>query len=227
MDIKKPEITPDKVKTLFETPFIRLYDLQYEEGRHYFDATRREKEELVAVKSDEAFKNMLADAATSLVVLKSPGEEPKMLAFYEYRYPLGQFVLSIPAGLIDEEDRQNPDAARITAKREIYEETGIIVKDTDFCRLLSPVLFSTPGMTDESNALVLTVVEDPDLSGLSSHGTGGELFGGFRLLTKADAAQILRDGKDEYGKTFSLFTWYALTLFVSGLWADFYGAEPD
>ena len=99
-------ITEEQVKSLYETRFIKVFDLQYAEGKHYYDATRRNKEDLAAIKSEEEFKNMLPDAVTCIVVLKTPGEEPRLLMSYEYRYPTGHYLLSPPAGLIDPEDRE-------------------------------------------------------------------------------------------------------------------------
>ena len=48
-----------KIKSLFESKFIKVFDLQYREGRHYYNATRRDEEDLVAAKSTEEFKKML------------------------------------------------------------------------------------------------------------------------------------------------------------------------
>ena len=39
-----------KIKSLFESKFIKVFDLQYGEGRHYYNATRRDEEDLVAAK---------------------------------------------------------------------------------------------------------------------------------------------------------------------------------
>ena len=33
-----------KIKSLFESKFIKVFDLQYQEGRHYYNATRRDEE---------------------------------------------------------------------------------------------------------------------------------------------------------------------------------------
>ena len=150
----KPEIKKEQVKPLFESRFIKVFDLQYEEGKHYFDATRRPLENLMAIKSDEEFKTALPDAVTCVVIVTLPGEEPKLLLDYEYRYPAGQFLLSPPAGLLDPEDAACAEPLLATAKREIEEETGLVLSATDKLFVINPLLFSTPGMTDESNALV-------------------------------------------------------------------------
>lgn len=220
----KPEITSEKVKPLLETKFLNVYDLQYEEGKHYFDASRRKKEDLMAVKSKEEFKVALPDAVTCVVVLKGLSE-PLLLLSKEYRYPAGQFLLSPPAGLLDAEDlklAQNSQGLALlsAARREIWEETGISIKEGDTLKVINPLLFSTPGMTDESNGLVLAVVHLDSLDKLTQDGAvGSECFDGFCLLTKSQALDILKNGRDMDGLYYSVYTWAALMYFVTDMWA--------
>ena len=153
-----------KIKSLFESKFIKVFDLQYQEGRHYYNATRRDEEDLVAAKSTEEFKKMLPDAVSCVVIWNPSGDdeksghEPCLLMNREFRYPTGQYLLSVPAGLIDPEDctGDNDNTAPLikTAMRELHEETGLKVIEKDTVSVINPCLFSTPGMTDESNALV-------------------------------------------------------------------------
>ena len=131
-----------KIKSLFESKFIKVFDLQYQEGRHYYNATRRDEEDLVAAKSTEEFKKMLPDAVSCVVIWNPSGDdeksghEPCLLMNREFRYPTGQYLLSVPAGLIDPEDctGDNDNTAPLikTAMRELHEETGlkVIEKDT-------------------------------------------------------------------------------------------------
>jgi ADP-ribose pyrophosphatase len=215
----KPSITKNKVTPLFESKFIKVFDLEYEEGKHYFDATRRTKDNLMAIKTEEEFKRALPDAVSCVVILKIKDEEPKLLLTKEYRYPAGQFLLSPPAGLLDPEDASSAEPLLATAKREIEEETGLVLKKSDKLFTINPLLFSTPGMTDESNALVCAVIELDDTAKLSQEGAvGSECFDGFELITKEEAAKLLTDGRDKNGIFYSVFTWAALMYFVSGLW---------
>ena len=208
-----------KIKSLFESKFIKVFDLQYQEGRHYYNATRRDEEDLVAAKSTEEFKKMLPDAVSCITIWNPSNGEPKLLLNREFRYPAGQFLLSVPAGLIDPADKEEDEPLLVTAKRELKEETGIEVLDTDELEVINPCLFSTPGMTDESNALVKIVLNRDSLNGMSQDGAvGGELFDGFDLLTKSQAKKILEDGVDEHGIYYSVYTWAALTYFVADLW---------
>ena len=46
----RPIIKKEQVETVYDSRFIKVFDLQYEPGKHYFDATRRAKDNLAAVK---------------------------------------------------------------------------------------------------------------------------------------------------------------------------------
>ena len=227
--MEKPIILKENIDTLMESRFIKVFDLKYAPGRHYYDASRRSLDNLVAHKSDEEFKTMLPDAVSCFVILKIANEAPKLLTSYEFRYPTGQFLLSPPAGLIDPEDAnlssvtdgvRPQDAAILSAAaREIKEEPGLELKETDRLFVVNPLLFSSPGMTDESNALACAVIAIDDTSALCQTGAvGSELFDGFSLLSQDEAREIIKRGCDEHGNYFSVYTWCALMYFVSGMW---------
>jgi ADP-ribose pyrophosphatase len=149
--------------------------------------------------------------------------QPRLLLSQEYRYPAGRFLLSVPAGLIDPEDVQaakesgdNESAILAAAAREIHEETGLVIRESDRLSVVNPFLFSTPGMTDESNALVCAVVKRENMDELSQDGAvGSELFDGFTLVTPEHARQLLQNGRDDNGHFYSIFTWAALMLFCN------------
>ena len=215
-----PTITKEKVETLLDKKFLRVFDLKYEEEKHYYDASRRSLDELVAVKDEEDFKNMLPDAVSCVVILEIPDKEPTLLLSYEYRYPAGRFLLGVPAGLLDPEDRYEENPLIATAIREIHEETGIVANlNRDSFSVINPLLFSSPGITDESNALVLAVIRLSDTAELTQAGAvGQECFDGFVFVTKEKAKEILKNGRDDNGHAYSVFTWMALTYFAADLW---------
>ncbi len=218
--MNKPKITKESVEKVLDKQFLRVFDLHYEEGKHYFDATRRPLEKLVAPMNEEEFKTMLPDAVSCVVIVELPGQEPKLLFSYEYRYPTGRFLLGVPAGLLDPEDETSDNPLLETAKREIHEETGIVVDENrDELYVINPLLFSSPGMTDESNALVCVKLRLENLDELDQTGAvGQECFDGFELVTKDQARQILKDGVDGKGHFYSVYTWAALMYFVSDMW---------
>ena len=217
--MEKPVITKEKVKPLLETGFLNVYDLQYREGKHYFNASRRKLADLAAVRTDEEYQKMLPDAVSCVVIVELPDQEPMLLLAYEYRYPTGRYLLGVPAGLIDPEDRDCPDPILTTAAREIREETGFIIGEGDTLEVISPLLFSTPGMTDESNALALAVIRRDNLDQMSQSGAlGQELVAGFEMLTLDQARKVLAEGRDKYGNFYSMYTWAGLMVFCSGMW---------
>ena len=213
------KISKEQIKALFESKFLRVFDIQYAEGKHYYSATRRPADRLAAVMSREQFQNMVPDAVSCFVVMKEDGKEPVLLLTREFRYPVGRYVLSVPAGLIDPEDEGNESPQLAAAAREIQEETGIVISGTDSLKLVNPLVFSTPGMTDESNALVCTVVHPTGEFRLTQEGAvGSEKFDGFVPVTKTDAEKLLKTGRDADGNFYSAYTWMALMYFVSGMW---------
>ncbi len=215
----KPLIKKEQVETVYDSRFIKVFDLQYEPGKHYFDATRRTKENLAAVKTEEEFKQMLPDAVSCIVILKIKGQEPRLVLSREYRYPAGQFLLSVPAGLLDPEDAQAANPEFHAAIRELREETGIELEARDSIQLVNPLVFSTPGMTDESNALVQITLNREEMPKVSQEGAvGSECFDGFLLLTQEEARKILKDGVDDQGLFYPLYTWAAMMCFVTGIW---------
>ena len=211
-----PEINRDRVETLYENRFLKCFDLQYAEGKHYYVASRRGKEDLVAKKADDEFRSMLPDAVTIAVVLHLPGNDTRLLMSYEYRYPVGQFLLSPVAGLLDPGDRDSDNPLVNAAIREIREETGLTVKETDRVYVLNPCAFSTPGMTDESNAFLCAEITLDTLDELNQNGAeGSELFDGFELLDQEQAREIFRTGRDKHGIFYSLAAWMVLSIYLS------------
>ena len=210
------EVRKDRIETLYETKFLNIYDLEYQDGKHYFEASRRNKEDLVVQQTGKEYQEMLPDAVTIAVILHLPGGETRLLMSYEYRYPIGQFLLSPVAGLLDPEDKKDENPLISAAIREIHEETGLTVKESDSVRVLNPCALSSPGMTDESNAFLCAEITLDNLEDLNQSGAeGSELFDGFELLDRERAMEIFRTGRDEHGNFYSLATWMVLSIFLS------------
>lgn len=225
-----PDISLHIISGIYLSKYISLYDFEYKKGRHYLNASRRSPERLVCTKSAREFAEMIPDAVSCFVIVDNGMyDEPRLLLSREYRYPTGQFLLSVPAGLIDAGDADSKETlggkelspCEKAAVREIKEETGITLSDKDVIKTVNPLVFSTPGMTDESNALVSVVIKSDIAGQLSQDGAeGSELFDGFEILTKEEARKILKQGVDNNGIFYSVYTCIALMYYVSDMWME-------
>ena len=208
-----------QVNELYGTRFVKLYELSYEEGYRYFEASRRDAADLLATKGEEELLHALPDAVSACLVVEVPGEEPRMVLNYEYRYPTGQYVLGIPSGLIDARDYGEADPLVVAMTREIAEETGVRLGPDDRIWVVNPLLFCSPGLTDESTALLCAVAQLNDLTALTHAGAeGSERFDSFELLTQAQVREVLARGLDPHGHPYPLVAWAAMAYFATGLW---------
>ena len=203
----------EDIKTEYSNKFIKVYDTKYDDGHHYYIASRRDKDDLSAESLNDK-----PDAVSCFVIIDDGIHVPQLLLQSEYRPPLNKYVLSVPAGLIESDEDYV-----YTATRELYEETGI---NTDFLRTqgmayhifpMSEVAYSSPGFTDESNAIVVMVIQE-DISDMLTHknAKSNEHFNHFELVTQRCAKQLLKDHQNKL----PLMTYAALLYFISGIWEE-------
>jgi len=112
--------------------------------------------------------------------------ERKLVVLKEYRVSLAGFQYEFPAGLIDK-----GETIQEASQRELMEETGLTVTHIE---RVSPTLYNTAGLADESVALVYC-----DCDGIPSleQNQGSETIE-VCLLSPDDAARILADGNALY-----------------------------
>ena len=131
------------IHKLSDNKFLNLFQLDAltDSGRafDYFFVSRRRAEDIKLLTGDSA-----AEGVVIYPVLKEDPE--KIVMIRQYRYPLGDYLYELPAGLIDE--GETPDAAAV---REMKEETGLDFEvysggDAAFRR----PFFMGAGFTDES-----------------------------------------------------------------------------
>ena len=67
-------IDKEKIKQEYGCRFLNLYEYSYEEGGHYYWASRRPKDRLIAPLTLEEHKKIQADAVSCFVVLQVKGE---------------------------------------------------------------------------------------------------------------------------------------------------------
>ena len=74
--------------------------------------------------------------------------EDKIVLIRQFRYPVGDYIYELPAGLID-----GDETIYEAAKREMFEETGLALTPQNTPHSDRPY-FSSPGMTDETCSIV-------------------------------------------------------------------------
>ena len=105
----------------------------------------------------------------------------KMVIIREYRVSLDDYEYGFPAGLVD-----NGESVEQAARRELKEETGLTV--SRFIKV-SPPIYSSAGMTDESIAMVYVECEgEPS----NSANTDSELIE-ILFISPDEALDLLKD----------------------------------
>ncbi|TDT51044.1 ADP-ribose pyrophosphatase [Fonticella tunisiensis] len=135
------------VKPLAETKFLSLYDAEYTNKKgntkHWAMASRKDKETLRA-QIFEGKKEKI-DAVVIAAVHRTLN---KLVLVKQYRVPINDYIYELPAGLIDDGEE-----VFTAVERELMEETGLNLISIDNAKRPLPIYVS-PGMTDESIALV-------------------------------------------------------------------------
>ena len=132
-----------KIHKLSDNRFLNLFKLDAltDSGRpfDYFFVSRRKAENIKLLTGDSA--------AEGVVIYPVLREDPaKIVMIRQYRYPLGDYLYELPAGLIDA--GETPDMAAV---REMKEETGLtfeVCADGD--EAYRRPFFMGAGFTDES-----------------------------------------------------------------------------
>lgn len=134
----------------------------------------------------------------AVVIVPFHTAENKMVVIREYRVPLNDYEYGFPAGLVD-----SGESAEQAARRELMEETGLTVS-----RIIkiSPPLYSSAGMTDESVAMAYVECEGQPSN---SANTDSEVID-ILLISPHEALQLLSDP----GLKFDAKAWLALSQFA-------------
>ena len=87
----------------------------------------------------------------AVVIVAKLDPSGRYIIIRQFRPPTGSYILEFPAGLIDPGEN-----IEITAKRELFEETGFSGKVEKH----SPMLFSSPGILSEKISFVNITVDE-------------------------------------------------------------------
>ncbi|MFP4039605.1 MAG: NUDIX hydrolase [Desulfosudaceae bacterium] len=112
----------------------------------YLDKSEKERGWIFASRKPDPAALKHKNTPDAVVVVPYHVEEDKLVMIREFRVPLGRVQYGFPAGLVD-----NEETIEATATRELHEETGLTIVRLN---QLSPIIYSSSGLTDESLALV-------------------------------------------------------------------------
>lgn len=133
-----------RVRQETHNPFLNFYELEaiHRDGSanpYYMASRARDVSELKLTTGKSR--------ADGVILFGLWGEKKdRVVLIRQYRYPLGDFVYELPAGLV--EPGEDPVKAGV---REMFEETGLAFQPKDGGCFSRP-FYSTVGMTDEANA---------------------------------------------------------------------------
>lgn len=137
----------NNIKTLAETKYLSLYSADYtnKKGnlRNWTIASRKGLETI-----KNKFFNGEEDKIDAVVIIAKHIDEDKLVVIRQFRVPINDYVIELPAGLID-----GNEGFEEAVRRELKEETGLDLIDIDREGTKEKVYVSV-GMTDESIALV-------------------------------------------------------------------------
>ncbi len=138
------------------------------------------------------------DVPDAVVIVAHHEAADKLVLTREFRVPLADYEYGFPAGLVD-----TGESVEEAARRELEEETGLTV-----CSVMrvSPPIYSSAGMTDESVAMVY--VKCRGESSTESN-TASELIE-VLLVSRDGAAALCR----EKNLKFDVKTWLILSGFA-------------
>ena len=133
----------NKVEQVTHNKFVNLYnlDVTHKNGRQskYFVASRAKEESALKLRTGKV-------NADGVVIYALYGEKhDRVVLIRQYRYPAGDYVYELPAGLVDEGENFHEAAVR-----ELKEETGLTFHPLNVDPMYEKPAFTTVGLTDEA-----------------------------------------------------------------------------
>jgi ADP-ribose pyrophosphatase len=116
----------------------------------------------ISIKQSGNWEYVTRNGPQSAVAIVAITDENKVLMVEQFRVPVGEKVIELPAGLAGDVAGSEDEALVSAAQRELLEETGYEAREwTELC-----ASYSTPGLADERIVFFLA-------RGLERAGSGG------------------------------------------------------
>ncbi len=140
------------------------------------------------------------DAVVIVPILLGKGRaRPRLVMLREYRAPVGDYIYAFPAGL-----GEKGESIEAVARRELKEETGLDLVEV---KHVSPAVYSSAGLTDESAVMVFVTARAAP--GYKATPDGAEDFQTL-LLDHKEVVELCNSGARFDGKAWVVLYMYQL-----------------
>jgi ADP-ribose pyrophosphatase len=121
--------------------WLNLFEIRYGsksgKDKSWQMASRRQQPKCVSGRFNEP---------DAVIIVPFHQDKGRLVITREFRVPLAGYEIGFPAGLVDK-----GETIEEAVRRELFEETGLTVSRFD---QISPIIYSSAGMTDESVTIV-------------------------------------------------------------------------
>lgn len=131
------------IKKVLDGKFIHRYDITYETK----NGQKKVYEMISRNNAVTSHEDLIAHKPDAVVLIMHDESGDKILLNREFRLATGEWVYNFPAGLIDPGEKPEE-----SAKRELWEETGLALVSVDD---IIPLSYSAVGFSNETNVCVV------------------------------------------------------------------------
>jgi ADP-ribose pyrophosphatase len=181
------------VKKISNLKHLNIFSIQY------LDQKNADKNWIFASRSGDSNPlDRTCAAPDAVIIIPFHQTEQKLVLIKEYRVVLGGYQYGFPAGLTEKNENIEE-----TAKRELFEETGLSIVNI---KKISPPVFSSAGITDESVSLVFAECQGTPSSGFNEASEDIETI----MVSNKEASELMKDKTLKW----DVKTWIILNFFI-------------